>query len=210
MTKYIRIITLNIFGGNSNILINNTISGGANGYRLQMGAENNTIIGGIVNEVEHLFTKNGNGYAVFSFEDFNDQYKFRIFGENYLKYKHFLKESEILRIRLSIREGWINKETGKPGEPRIQFLNFELLNGVIESNAKKITLKLDIKNLEEDQIKLLSKKLSKHKGKHPLYFDVYDSEKKIKLSLISENNKVSITRDLLKTLEENKLHYKLN
>ena len=28
--------------------------------------------------------------------------------------------------------------------------------------------------------------------------------------LISEKNKVSITRDLLKTLEENKLHYKLN
>jgi len=28
--------------------------------------------------------------------------------------------------------------------------------------------------------------------------------------LISENNKVSITRDLLITLEENKLHYKLN
>ena len=69
---------------------------------------------------------------------------------------------------------------------------------------------MDIKNLEEDQIKLLSKKLSKHKGKHPLYFDVYDSEKEIKLSLISENNKVSITRDLLKTLEESKLHYKLN
>ena len=103
-------------------------------------------IGGIINEVEHLFTKNGNGYAVFSFEDFNDQYQFRIFGEDYLKYKHFLRESEILRIRLSIREGWINKETGKPGEPRIQFLNFELLNGIIESNAKKITLKLDIKN----------------------------------------------------------------
>ena len=167
-------------------------------------------IGGINNEVEHLFTKNGNGYAVFSFEDFNDQYKFRIFGEDYLKYKHFLKESEILRIRLTIREGWINKETGKPGEPRIQFLNFELLNGIIETNAKKITLKMDIKNLEEEQIKLLSKKLSKHKGKNPLYFDVYDSEKEIKLSLISEKNKVSITRDLLKTLEENKLHYKLN
>ena len=28
--------------------------------------------------------------------------------------------------------------------------------------------------------------------------------------LIGEKNKVSITRDLLKTLEENKLHYKLN
>ena len=167
-------------------------------------------IGGIINEVEHLFTKNGNGYAVFSFEDFNDQYQFRIFGEDYLKYKHFLRESEILRIRLSVREGWVNKETGRPGEPRIQFLNFELLNGIIESNAKKITVKLDLKKLEDQDIKLLKKNLSKHKGKNPLYFDIYDSDKEIKLSLISEKTKVSIGRDLLKMLDEDKFLYKLN
>ncbi len=167
-------------------------------------------IGGIINEVEHLFTKNGNGYAVFSFEDFNDQYQFRIFGEDYLKYKHFLRESEILRIRLSVREGWVNKETGRPGEPRIQFLNFELLNGIIESNAKKITVKLDLNKLEDQDIKLLKKNLSKHKGKNPLYFDIYDSDKEIKLSLISEKTKVSIGRDLLKMLDEDKFLYKLN
>ena len=89
------------------------------------------------------------------------------------------------------------------------------LNQNDKTNSKKSHQEYDKKKLasdsiEEEQIKILSKKLSKHKGKNPLYFDVYDSEKEIKLSLISEKNKVSITRDLLKTLEENKLHYKLN
>jgi DNA polymerase-3 subunit alpha len=51
-------------------------------------------VGGIINEVEHLQTKTGNGFAVFSFEDFNDQYQFRIFGEDYLKYKHLLEENK--------------------------------------------------------------------------------------------------------------------
>ena len=60
--------------------------------------------------------------SVFSFEDFYDQYKFRIFGEDYLKYKHLLEENKILRLRVAIREGWVNRETGRVGDPRIQFL----------------------------------------------------------------------------------------
>ena len=100
-------------------------------------------VGGIINEVEHLQSKTGNGFAVFSFEDFNDQYKFRIFGEEYLKFKHLLEENKILRLRLNVREGWVNKETGRVGDPRIQFLNIELLDGIINSSSKKITLKID-------------------------------------------------------------------
>ena len=99
-------------------------------------------VGGIINEVEHLQSKTGNGFAVFSFEDFNDQYKFRIFGEEYLKFKHLLEENKILRLRLNVREGWVNKETGRVGDPRIQFLNIELLDGIINSNSKKLHLRL--------------------------------------------------------------------
>ena len=34
----------------------------------------------------------------------------------------FLVSNQFIRIRLMIREGWINKETGKIGSPRIQYL----------------------------------------------------------------------------------------
>ena len=167
-------------------------------------------VGGIINEVEHLVSKTGNGFAVFSFEDFNDQYKFRIFGEEYLKYKHLLEENKILRLRLTVREGWVNKDTGRVGEPRIQFLNVELMDGIIDSNSKKITLRVDSSAIVNDDIKKLKSTLSKFKGSSPVYFDIHDSKNEFKLNMISEDTKVNISKELLISLEEDEFLYKLN
>ena len=167
-------------------------------------------VGGIINEVEHLQSKTGNGFAVFSFEDFNDQYKFRIFGEEYLKFKHLLEENKILRLRLNVREGWVNKETGRVGDPRIQFLNIELLDGIINSNSKKITLKVDSKSIKNDDILKLKSTLTKYKGSSPVYFDIHDSKNEFKLNMISEDTKVNISKELLLSLEEDEFLYKLN
>ena len=167
-------------------------------------------VGGIINEVEHLQTKTGNGFAVFSFEDFNDQYQFRIFGEDYLKYKHLIEENKILRLRISIREGWVNRETGRVGDPRIQFLNMELLDGIIDSSSKKITIKIDSSTLNLDEVKKLKKIFSNHKGSKQVYFDILDTNNEIKLNMISQQTKVSITKDLLKSLEKEEFSYKLN
>jgi DNA polymerase-3 subunit alpha len=167
-------------------------------------------VGGIINEVEHLVSKTGNGFGVFSFEDFNDQYKFRIFGEDYLKYKHLLEENKILRLRIAIKEGWVNRETGRAGDPRIQFLNMELLDGIIDSSSKKITFIVDSSNFNENEVKKLKNTLSKHKGSKPVYFDIHDSKNKFKLNMISEQAKVSITKELLVSLEQDEFRYKLN
>ena len=167
-------------------------------------------VGGIINEVEHLQSKTGNGFAVFSFEDFNDQYKFRIFGEEYLKFKHLLEENKILRLRLNVREGWVNKETGRVGDPRIQFLNIELLDGIINSNSKKITLKVDSKSIKNNDILKLKSTLTKYKGSSPVYFDIHDSKNEFKLNMISEDTKVNISKELLLSLEEDEFLYKLN
>ena len=167
-------------------------------------------VGGIINEVEHLVSKTGNGFAVFSFEDFNDQYKFRIFGEEYLKYKHLLEENKILRLRLTVREGWVNKDTGRVGEPRIQFLNVELMDGIIDSNSKKITLRVDSTAIVNDDIKKLKSTLSKFKGSSPVYFDIHDSKNEFKLNMISEDTKVNISKELLISLEKDEFLYKLN
>jgi len=167
-------------------------------------------VGGIINEVEHLQSKTGNGFAVFSFEDFNDQYKFRIFGEEYLKFKHLLEENKILRLRLNVRDGWVNKETGRVGDPRIQFLNIELLDGIINSNSKKITLKVDSKSINNDDILKLKSTLTKYKGSSPVYFDIHDSKNEFKLNMISEDAKVNISKELLLSLEEDEFLYKLN
>ena len=167
-------------------------------------------LGGIVNDVQHLESRNGKGWARFTLEDFTDQYEFRIFGEDYLKYRHFLVVNQFIRIRISIREGWTNRETGKVGAPRMQYLQFEMLQNTIETNAKKLTLQLDIHQLKEEQILTLQDNLKSYKGDQSLYFSVYDSKKKVKLMLNSKKQKVKITSDLLQYLDQESWHYKLN
>ena len=85
-----------------------------------------------------------------------------------------------------------------------------MLQNTIETNAKKLTLQLDIHQLSEEQILNLQENLKVYKGDQSLYFNVYDSNKKVKLTLNSKKQKVKITPDLLDFLDEAQWQYKLN
>ena len=172
---------------------------------------NKTInVAGIVNEIEHLESRNGKGWGRFTLEDYSDQFEFRIFGEEYLRFKHFIDTNQFIRIKINIKEGWRNHETGRLGDPRIQFINFEMLHDVLSNNSKKITLQVDIHQLDSESIKQLKKELSGFRGDKPIFFDVIDSKKQIKLTMASRKQKVNISQELLSLLEENSWHYKLN
>ncbi len=165
---------------------------------------------GVITDVQHRISKNGKGWAAFTLEDYTDTHEFRIFGEEYLKFRHFLMINSFAYIKVFVREGWTNRETGKKGDPRLQYNDFKQLQDVMDSYAKKLTIKLDIAALQEKRIMALKDTLRSHKGSHPLNFIVYEMEEEIKLSLSSRKQKVNITSELLHTLEEQEVHYKLN
>ena len=60
--------------------------------------------------------------------------------------------SNFVYVRTYVKEGWVNRETGKKGEPRLQFNNFQLLHDVMDSYAKKLSIQFDIKDIQEDRI----------------------------------------------------------
>ncbi|MGF1560277.1 MAG: DNA polymerase III subunit alpha [Flavobacteriaceae bacterium] len=165
---------------------------------------------GVITDVQHRTSKNGKGWASFTMEDYTDTFEFRIFGEEYLKFRHFLMINSFVYIKIMVREGWINRETGKKSEPRIQFNSFMLLQEVMETYAKKLTIKLNIDTLKAESIKHLKDTLVTHKGDHTLNFIVYGMEEEIKVNLSSRKQKVNISSELLLQLEENDVHYKLN
>jgi DNA polymerase-3 subunit alpha len=75
-----------------------------------------------------------------------------------------------------VRDGWVNKETGKKSEPRIQFLEVKQLQDVLESYAKKLTLLLDIKDIRNDFVHQLSHVFQVNKGDHSVAFEVMETE----------------------------------
>lgn len=165
---------------------------------------------GVITDVQHRISKNGKGWASFTMEDYTDSFEFRIFGEEYLKFRHFLMLNSFAYIKLYVREGWVNRDTGLKGDPRMQFNSFMLLQDVMESFAKKLTIKLNIDELEETQVLQLKDTLVSHKGDHPINFVVYEMKEQIKVRLSSRKQKVQISSELLQRLEEQQVHFKLN
>ncbi len=165
---------------------------------------------GVITDVQHRISKNGKGWALFTMEDYTDSFEFRIFGEEYLKFRHFLMINSFAFFKVLVREGWTNRETGKKGDPRLQYNTVMMLQDVMEAYAKKLTIKLDIDQLKEESIHDLKDTLISHKGSHPLHFIVYEMEDQIKVNLSSRKQKVQISSELLAHLEDNEVHYKLN
>ena len=119
-------------------------------------------------------------------------------------------QNNFVYVRSYIREGWVNRETGKKSDPRLQFNNFQLLHDVMENYAKKLSIQLNISDLEADKIIAIKELVDMHPGNHMLNFVIYDNKEQIKLSMPSRNLKVKISQELLDELESNDVYYKLN
>ncbi len=166
--------------------------------------------GGVVTSVQHRVSKQGKSWALFTIEDYTDTFEFRIFGEQYLKFRHFLLPNNFVHIRTFIKEGWVNRDTGKKGDPRIQFNDFKLLQEVMKAYAKKLSIKLNITALKSEQITNLKTLVDLHYGDKPLNFLIYDNEEHIKLQLLSRKQKVAISRNFLEALDTQNVLYKIN
>jgi DNA polymerase-3 subunit alpha len=166
--------------------------------------------GGVVTDVQHRVSKQGKGWGTFVIEDYMNSHEFRIFGEEYLKFKHFLMHNNFVFVRTLIKEGWTNRETGAKGEPRLQFNSFQLLHDIMESYAKKLSIQLNIKEVSEDKIQSLKELLQMHSGNHALKFVVYDDDDELKLEMSSRLQKVKISQELLEELKSQEVFYKLN
>jgi DNA polymerase-3 subunit alpha len=137
----------------------------------------NLSLGGIISNVQHRTAKNGKGWASFTLEGYDESYEFRIFGEEYLKFRHFLIPNNFTFIKVLVKEGWADKETGKKGEPRLQFLLVQYLQDVLPSFAKKLVINLDIAELRNDLIHQLSHVFQANRGDQSVSFEVLETER---------------------------------
>jgi len=137
----------------------------------------NLNFAGIINNVQHRVAKNGKGWAVFNLEGYDESYEFKIFGEEYLKFRHFLIQNNFAFIKILIKDGWVNHDTGKKSDPRMQFVEIRQLQDILEAFAKKLILLLNIKDLQAEFIHNLSQLFSANKGDNSVTFEIMELEK---------------------------------
>ena len=152
----------------------------------------NLTLGGIITNVQHRTTKNGKGWATFTLEGYDESFDFKIFGEEYLKFRHFLIPNNFTFMKILVREGWPDKETGKKGEPRLQFMVIQYLQDVLTSFAKKLIINVNISDLDSVLIEQLQELFKVNKGDNSVSFEIMEIEviKKIVSTIRSESTLV--------------------
>ncbi len=159
---------------------------------------------GIISDVQHRVGKNGKPWGIFSFEDYTEAYEFKLFNEEYLKFRHFLIPNSFLYLKVSLRRAW------QGGDVRVSFNAIQQLQDVLSKMAKKITIQLDIKGLDNKKVAEVQSLLKEHKGNQILNFTVYDMKEKLKLTMPSRSTKIEISKELLEELNAKDFSFKLN
>ncbi|AZQ43518.1 DNA polymerase III subunit alpha [Nonlabens ponticola] len=165
---------------------------------------------GVITECQHRMTKANKPWGTFVLEDYKDTYEFRMFNEEYLKFRHFLVPNTFLHARIKVQQGWIDKNTGKPRDPRINFLEMQQLQDVMTGAAQSLTIQLHASEVMEKRVEMLKEVLEKHRGDHHLYFNLKDYEEKISINMSSKLQKVNVTAELLEILDKEDISYNVN
>lgn len=131
-------------------------------------------VGGIITNIEHKVTKTGKGWGIITLEDYEGSHDFRFFGEDYLKFKMYFNLNQFTYMKFTVREGWIDKNTGRLTDPRIQYLHMQYLQDVLPNFAKTLIIRFELSELEKDIIEKLLEAFRRNRGNHSVTFEVFE------------------------------------
>jgi DNA polymerase-3 subunit alpha len=162
-------------------------------------------LAGLVVKARHMVSKNGNGWGILEIRDYTGSLEFKLFGDDYQKFKHLLEEGKALFLKGSFKRGW-----GENAELEFKPTEIKLLEGVAESLTSCITLKIQVEALNAAFIQQLDDLCTRYPGQHRLCMELLDSTQRLKLNMRSTNKKVLASGEFVAELERMEVEYRLN
>ena len=154
--------------------------------------------GGIVSSVTSRFTKNNKPFGIVTIEDFNGQGELALFGDEWTKWQHMLKEEYIVYITATMRQRFANA----PNSLELVIKSVEFMNDVKDKRIERFTIYIDSTLLHNSRMNDLAVLLKSNPGNVPLYFNIHDSEHNTDLTLLSHNTTIDPSKKLLNFLDD--------
>ncbi len=161
-------------------------------------------LAGMVNMARHMVSKNGNGWGIFEINDYNGSMEFKLFGEDYQKFKHLLEEGKALFLKGGFQKGW------RGDEMEFKVKEIKLLEGVAESLTESVTLRLPLEKVTLEMINRIDELCLQYQGKHRLKLELIDASNRLKLKLMAKDRKVNADNHFVAELVKLGVDYSLN
>ncbi|MDR3273029.1 MAG: DNA polymerase III subunit alpha [Flavobacteriaceae bacterium] len=162
-------------------------------------------VAGMITKFEHREVDDGRTrMAFFDIEDKTGTLSLKL-KKNYLDLQKYLIANLFILVRITV--GMIRDN----GYVYINVLNIEELSSVITKHSKRLTVKINLEDLDENTLTSLLKVCDQNKGVKEIHFEIHDEKNTLFLESSSLNKRVSITKELLNEIEENLLlDFRLN
>lgn len=158
----------------------------------------------VVTDAQHKFSnKGGDMFGIFKVQDYSSEMEFRLFREDYQKYKHLFEPGQCLLISAVYGKQQFQETY------RFQVQDVSLLATAGEHFVRGITVHLPVERLSEELLDQFEGMCKSRKGKHSLGITVYDPESKTILRTSSRKFQLQVDNDLLEELDGVGLSYRV-
>lgn len=163
-------------------------------------------IGGMISSVQHKISKNGKPFGSFVLEDYNDSIELPVFGEEYLRFRHFLVQGAFLYVKGKIQERY-----NQPDNMEFKISQMQLLPELRDKMAKSITIQVPLSEISDSFIDKMNNLFESNKGSCNVKFAIFDRSENLLIEMPSKKTKVSPTNEFIQGIESTMgLQYKLN
>jgi DNA polymerase-3 subunit alpha len=169
-------------------------------------------IGGMVTNLRHGTTKNGNAYGIFTLEDYAGGYEFALFGKNYIEFNKYMIKDLYLYIHALVQEKGADFKFKKPEkevdgtkELELKIQKIEVFSDIKDKLVDKITISLNPDKITYDWAQDLISFVSNNKGNINLYIQLVEEfNQSNRVKLFSRQHRFQMTKNFYQFLKYNK------
>jgi len=164
-------------------------------------------IGGMVTNLRHGTSKQGNPYGIFTLEDYVGAFEFALFGNNYVEYSKYMIKDLYLYISAIVQEKGADYKYRKPTEPgatvqlELKIQKIELFKEIKDKLVEKLSLSIPLQHIDEELTTVLTDIVLKNKGNINLYINILDELSPQRIKLFSRQHRMSIDGDIYKKIK---------
>ncbi len=169
------------------------------------------VIGGLVSACSHRTTKNGKPFGSFMLEDYSDTFEIVLFGEDYVKLKHYLEIGLFLQVRGIVTERFKQKDNWE-----YKVNSIVLLSELRDKMSKCLTIQLPLTELSKNFMDRMDDIVKANTEQNPqrncqLKFMIMDFDDETVLEMPSKSCKINPSNEFLEDITKlNGVRYKLN
>ena len=152
-----------------------------------------TFAGYVQSHIERM-GKNDKPYGIVVLEDYSSKREFRLFGEDYIKFRNYFIVGALLYFSASIvRRSW-------DATLNVKFNKINLLSDITNTLIKEINFRINLDDISDIFVQDLVSVVQKHPGKHNLKLKI--SNHKVDLNFLSKSYQVQICQQFINEMSQ--------